>query len=63
MRKILRIAAVICVAALAAAALFSCGKHDEEEIKKAAAELIERSYEINEIFFGEGLPRAEEEKR
>lgn len=62
MRKILKIAAVICVAALAAAALFSCGKHDEEEIKKAAAELIERSYEINEIFFGEGLPRAEEDE-
>ncbi len=62
MRKILRIAAFLFAAALAAAALFSCGKHDEEEIKKAAAELIEKSYEINRIFFGEGLPRAEEDE-
>ena len=30
--------------------------YDESEISSAAAELIESSYEINEIFFGRGLP-------
>lgn len=62
MRNIIRAAALFCVAALAVTALVSCGRHDEDEIKKAAAELIEKSYEINEIFFGEGLPLAEEEE-
>lgn len=40
----------------------SCGNTvDEAEIKEAAAALIEASYEINEIYFGDGLPYREEE--
>lgn len=46
---ILAIASVICLA--------SCGVSgaQKDEIKNAAAELIEKSYEINVIYFGEGL--------
>ncbi len=62
MKRILRIAALVLAAVMIAPALVSCGKHDEGEIKKAAAELIEKSYEINKIFFGEGLPLAEEDE-
>ena len=39
------------------AAFFGCGaKYDENEIKAAAVALIEESYKINEICFGDGLP-------
>ncbi len=42
---------------LLAATLASCGeKHDEAEIKAALDELLPRSFELNEIYFGEGLP-------
>lgn len=47
-------------AALAASIMIltSCGgsSADESEIVSAAAELVESSYEINNIFFGSGLP-------
>ena len=33
----------------------------DEEIRTAAAELIEASVAINEIYFGEGLPSVEED--
>ena len=61
MKKMLR-AAVLVAAVLLVLPFSSCGKkYTEEEIKSAAAELIEASYEINEIFFGEGLPGVEPE--
>lgn len=49
------------VSALIAVSLLftvSCRResYDEDELRSAAAELIEASYEINNIFFGSGLP-------
>ena len=50
------------LAAILAASLFSCGKrYEDAEIISAAKELIERSEEINRIYFGEGIPLADEE--
>ena len=63
MKKIKKIfirAAALVAAVALAAAFSSCGKkYDEAEITAAAAKLIEASYEINTIFFGEGLPTVE----
>ncbi len=43
-------------------ALASCGNpYDDSEVVSAAAELIEASYEINGIYFGEGLPYDEKD--
>jgi len=58
MKKILRIAA----AGMASAVLVSCGgmKVDEAELKDALGELIEKSAELNVIYFGEGLPMTED---
>ena len=43
------------------AAFSSCGVPlTEDEAKEIAAPLIEKSYEINEIFFGKGLPHIED---
>lgn len=50
-------------AGMAAAALVSCGggmKVDEEELRSALGELIEKSEELNVIYFGEGLPMTED---
>ena len=50
---------IICLilAVVTVLSLASCGvsKADAEEITAAAKELIEASYEINEIYFGKGL--------
>lgn len=55
-------AAAIAVAAVLMLSFSSCGEsYTDDEIKAAATELIEASYEINEIFFGEGLPGVEPE--
>lgn len=56
------IALLLCAVMLVATsmALTSCGRAPEfSEIEGRIAELIEASYEINEIFFGEGLPTYE----
>ena len=57
--------AVIIAALLAsvlATALFSCGKgYEDGEIISAAKDLIVRSEEINRIYFGDGIPLADEE--
>lgn len=59
-RKSIKRAAALAAAVIILASLFSCGvTYDESEIKAAAAELIEASYDINVIYFGEGLPTAE----
>ncbi len=41
----------------------SCGggKYSDEEIRTALDELLPKSYELNEIYFGEGLPHTEDE--
>ena len=60
-KRTLRAAALI-LAAVALTALFSCGKRYEDgEIVAAAKDLIERSEEINKIYFGDGIPLADEE--
>lgn len=53
----IKILAAATAVLLTLASLAGCGvKYDENEIKAAAAELIEQSYKINEICFGVGLP-------
>ncbi len=49
------IAAVFCALCFA---LFSCGgvSYTDEELTEAATELVTKSFELNEIYFGEGLP-------
>ncbi len=44
------------VAVVLAAALYSCGGMSEDEIRPIAEELIGKAAELNEIYFGEGLP-------
>ena len=41
--------------------LVSCNSHSDEEIIEAAKALIEKSYIINEIYYGKGLPITEED--
>ncbi|MBO5196824.1 MAG: hypothetical protein J6C03_07005 [Clostridia bacterium] len=41
--------------------LVSCSSHSDEEIIEAAKELIEKSYVINEIYYGKGLPITDED--
>jgi len=51
---------VLMIFALAASLLASCGKKlTEEEAKEIVGPLIEKSYEINEIYFGNGIPHEE----
>ena len=61
MKTFLRAAALVAAAVLLLS-FSSCGKtYSEDEIKAAATELIEASYDINEVFFGKGLPGVEPE--
>lgn len=61
MKTFMRAAALVAAAVLLLS-FSACGKkYSEDEIKTAASELIEASYEINVIFFGEGLPGVEPE--
>ncbi len=41
--------------------LVSCSSHSDEEIIEAAKTLIEKSYIINEIYYGKGLPTTDED--
>ena len=55
-----KIIALLLIALMLTASLTSCGKPPEfSEIEGRLRELIEASYEINEVFFGEGLPTYE----
>ncbi len=46
------------------ASLFSCGsKYDPAEIKTALDTLLPPSFELNEIYFGEGLPATDDQDR
>ena len=55
-----RIAAVL--SALVLPSLASCGgnAHPEEEIRAALDTLLPKSFELNEIYFGEGLPMSDD---
>ena len=60
MMKTLRITLAVVIVLLSVIQLASCGvKMTEEEAREIVAPLIEKSYEINEIFFGKGLPHEE----
>lgn len=62
MRKILRIIAVVSAIFLVLTMAASCGvDYTDEEIINEAKALIEASFEINEIFFGKGLPVSAED--
>lgn len=60
LRNIFRISAIIFTLSIAVTMpLVSCGsksQYTEEEIKAALEELLPLSFELNEIYFGEGLP-------
>lgn len=58
MKKIILFALVI----FAVISLCSCGgeKYTEEEIKTILDELLPKSFEMNEIYFGKGLPISED---
>ena len=53
-----RIAVSFFCALLCAMTLAGCGKSglDEEEMRQTFRSLVEASYELNEIYYGEGLP-------
>ncbi len=55
-RRVLCFAAVLLV--MVTMILTSCGgvPYTEEEVLSVAEELVEKSFELNEIYFGEGLP-------
>lgn len=40
--------------------MVSCSSHSDEEIIEAAKTLIEKSYEVNEAYYGKGLPHTGE---
>ena len=53
----IRGALCILVAALMCLSLASCGaKWEKDEIKSALGDLLPKSFELNEIYFGQGLP-------
>jgi len=59
MKKITRIMAMILLSILfltACGGVYGPGAPTEEEIREFATALVEKSYAINEIYFGEGLP-------
>ena len=63
MKSFLKSALRLAAAGMAGAVLVSCGggmKVDEEELRAALGELIEKSEELNVIYFGEGLPMTED---
>lgn len=62
MKRMLKIVAAVSAAILVLAMAVSCGvDYTDEEIIKEAKALIEGSFEINEIYFGKGLPISAED--
>lgn len=60
--KRIRLISILALCAIVAATLSSCGdRYEDEEIISAARSLIEASYEINDIYFGDGLKILDEE--
>ncbi len=59
-----RIAAIILTALILTTSLVSCGgAHEEAEIRAALEELLPKSFELNEIYFGEGLPMSNDKEK
>lgn len=62
MKKIINIFSLVLVLILSVSMLFSCGvDYTDEEVKAAAEKLIEASFELNDIYFGAGLPVSAED--
>ena len=62
MNKLCKIIAIVSACLIMMSALVSCGvDYTDEEIIKEAKALIDASYEINEIYFGKGLPISAED--
>jgi len=62
MKAFVKFTALAVALLLAAAMGVSCSvDYTDEEIKETAEKLIEASFEINEIYFGKGLPVSEED--
>lgn len=60
MMKTLKITLAVVIAVFSVLPLASCSvKMTEEEARAIVSPLIEKSFEINEIFFGKGLPHEE----
>ena len=55
MKKII----TVILSVLTVLSLASCSSHKKEDVIEAAKSLIEASYEINEIYFGRGLPASD----
>ncbi len=62
MKRIVKIASLLIAVIMAAMMGVSCGvDYTDEEIKKEAEKLIESSFQINDIYFGKGLPISEKD--
>ena len=63
MKVVKRVLSLILPALMILAVLSSCGgeKFTEEQVIGIAGPLVEKSYEVNDIFFGEGLPYVKDE--
>lgn len=59
-RKVLSVILILCICAASALSLAGCSQPPEySEIEGRFIELVEKSYEINKVLFGEGLPTDE----
>ena len=60
-----RIVSAVLAVLLLTTALVSCGggAHSEEEIRAALEELLPKSFELNEIYFGKGLPMSSDREK
>ncbi len=62
MKKLIKIFSLALAILFSVSMLASCGvEYTDEEVKKAAEKLIEASFEINDIYFGVGLPISSED--
>ena len=59
-RKVLSVILILCICAASALSLAGCSQPPEySEIEGRFIKLVEKSYEINKVLFGEGLPTDE----
>ena len=61
-KKIISLVIVV-VTLLSSLCLTSCKRQDEEETKRIVAELVDRSYDLNRIYYGDGLSYDEKFER
>lgn len=60
-----RIVSAVLAVLILTTSLVSCGggAHSEEEIRAALEELLPKSFELNEIYFGKGLPMSSDREK